>query len=70
MAATLEKNVVILKYQNGVDDKGDPKFTTQRFSKIKDDATDDSVLSVGNAINTVIDSSLKEVFKEETYILS
>ena len=70
MAAALEKNVVILKYQKGVDDKGDPKFATQRFSKIKDDATDDSVLSVGNAINTVIASEEKEVFKEETYILS
>lgn len=70
MAASLEKNAVILKYQTGVDDKGNPVYSTQRFSKIKDDAGDHLVLEVGTAINEIINSQDKEIFKEETYVLS
>ena len=67
--AILTKNTLVLKYQNGVDDKGDPKYTTQKFSRIKLQATDDSILEVGQALGGLLASDNKEVLKEENYIL-
>ena len=54
--AILTKNTLVLKYQNGVDDKGDPKYTTQKFSRIKLQATDDSILAVGQALGGLLAS--------------
>ena len=33
--AILTKKSLVLKYQKGVDDNGNPKFSTQKFSKIR-----------------------------------
>ena len=67
--AILTKNTLVLKYQNGVDDKGDPKYTTQKFSRIKLQATDDSILAVGEALGGLLASENREVLKEENYVL-
>ena len=67
--AILTKNTLVLKYQNGVDDKGDPKYTTQKYSRIKLQATDDSILAVGQALGGLLASDNKEVLKEENYVL-
>ena len=67
--AILTKNTLVLKYQSGVDDKGDPKYTTQKFSRIKLQATDDSILAVGQALGGLLASDNKEVLKEENYVL-
>ena len=62
---TLTKNTLVLRYENGVDDKGNPKFTTQKFSRIKLTASDDSILQVGEALNSLIASDNTSVSKEE-----
>lgn len=67
--ATLTKNTMVLRYQTGVDTDGNPKYTTQKFSRVKLQATDSAVLSVGEAFNNLIDSDNKDVFKEESYVL-
>ena len=67
--AILTKNTLVLKYQNGVDDKGDPKYSTQKFSRIKLQATDESILAVGEALGNLLSSDNKEVQKEEYYVL-
>ena len=40
--AILTKKSLVLKYQKGVYDSGSPKFSTQKFSKIKVDAEDEN----------------------------
>lgn len=67
--ATLTKNTMVLRYQTGVDTEGNPKYTTQKFSRIKIQATDSGILEVGESLNRLIDSENKEVLKEENYIL-
>ena len=55
--AILTKNTLVLKYQNGVDDKGYPKYTTQKFSRIKLQATDDAILAVGEVLGELLASN-------------
>ncbi|MDK0654186.1 DUF1659 domain-containing protein [Clostridium perfringens] len=44
--AILTKKSLVLKYQKGVYDSGSPKFSTQKFSKIKVDAEDEKLYEV------------------------
>ena len=62
---TLTKNTLVLRYESGVDDKGNPKFTTQKFSRIKLTASDDAILQVGEALNNLIATENSSVSKEE-----
>ena len=56
--AILTKKSLVLKYQKGVYDSGSPKFSTQKFSKIKVDAEDEKLYEVGKAL--AVNSVLKE----------
>lgn len=68
--ATLYKNTLVLKYRTGIDENDNPKYSTQRFSRISLNATDDAIHTVGSLMLTMIASNNKELLKEEFYTLS
>ncbi len=45
--SNLNKEKLSIKVSKGVDDSGSPKFSTQKFSKIKVDAEDAKLYEVG-----------------------
>ncbi|XZH38903.1 DUF1659 domain-containing protein [Clostridium perfringens] len=66
--AILTKKSLVLKYQKGVDDSGSPKFSTQKFSKIKVDAEDEKKLyEVGKALADLLSSRVNSVLKEDDF---
>lgn len=67
--SVITKNSLVLKYQNGVDDKGNPKFTTQKFSRIKLQATDEAMKNVGTALGALLFSDNTQVLKEQDFII-
>ncbi|MGJ0909493.1 DUF1659 domain-containing protein [Clostridium botulinum] len=60
---------LILSYEFGYDKKGKAIIKRQRFNKIKDAATDEDLMTVAEAIGTVLMSQLSEVSKEERHAL-
>lgn len=67
--SVITKNSLVLKYQNGVDDKGNPKFTTQKFSRIKLQGTDEAMKNVGTALGALLFSDNTQVLKEQDFII-
>lgn len=65
--AILTKKSLVLKYQKGVDDSGRPKFSTQKFSKIKVDAEDAKLYEVGKALADLLSSRVNSVLKEDDF---
>ncbi|MGG5460145.1 DUF1659 domain-containing protein [Clostridium sp. B9] len=65
--AILTKKSLVLKYQKGVDDNGNPKFSTQKFSKIRVDAEDSKLYEVGKALADLILSDVAQVLKEDDF---
>lgn len=68
--STLTKNAMVIKYQVGVDGKGDPKYSTQRFSKVKSSATDDTFQAVGSELIKLLDSPNALVQKEQSFVIA
>ena len=68
--STLIKNAMVIKYQVGVDEKGQPKYSTQRFSKVKDSITDDTFQAVGSTLINLLDSPSSQVQKEQSFIIA
>ncbi|WP_040214835.1 DUF1659 domain-containing protein [Clostridium polynesiense] len=66
---SLRGNAMILKFKVGVDKEGKDIFKTQRFSKIKASAADESIFSVGMALGALLDAVSFEVLKESDYQL-
>lgn len=65
--AILTKKSLVLKYQKGVDNNGDPKFSTQKFSKIRVDAEDSKLYEVGQALTVLLASEVNFVLKEDDF---
>lgn len=65
--AILTKKSLVLKYQKGVDNNGDPKFSTQKFSKIRVDADDSKLYEVGQALIDLLASEFNSVLKEDDF---
>lgn len=65
--AVLTKKSLILKYQNGEDDLGSPKFSTQRFSNVKVDAEDEKLYEVGQALGSLLVTKVNSIEKEDKF---
>lgn len=64
------KSSLILKYEYGVDSKGEPKTITQKFSKINSKADLKSFKLIGDALGALIDSEEVIVNQEQLISLS
>lgn len=54
-----------LRYQAGVNAKGDPVYINQSFSKVKVTATDQDVFDVANAINSLQTRALVAIYRAD-----
>lgn len=64
------KSSLILKYEYGVDSKGEPKTVTQKFSKINSKTDLEAFKLVGNALGALIDSEQVLVNQEQLISLA
>jgi hypothetical protein len=67
MAATATKlqTGLVLKYKDGVDEKGKEIIKKQRFSKVKTTALDQDIYDVSLEIGKLLGKILDEVIKED-----
>jgi hypothetical protein len=69
-------NVVIqdrqlrLVFENGVDEKGKPKYKSKNFNNIKMDADADALLDVAQAIADLQTLTLSHVEQNDSHLLS
>ena len=60
---------LVVEYKSGLDKEGKDVYKKQRYSKISEDATDEDLYDVGNAIGQVIDTQTYRVSKENKFEL-
>ncbi|WP_315115582.1 DUF1659 domain-containing protein [Clostridium intestinale] len=60
---------LVVEYKSGLDKEGKDVYKKQRYSKISEDATDEALYDVGNAIGQVIDTQTYRVSKENKFEL-
>jgi len=60
---------VTVEYKAGLDKEGKDVFKKQSFSNIKDEASDESMSKVANAIGTLLDTQIYRVSKNIKYEL-
>lgn len=65
----LTQNNLVLRYQVGVTTEGKDVFKQQSFKGISTDTTAEELLDLSVLVNEVIDFSISEVRKEQTFIL-
>lgn len=67
-AIKLNKQLV-LKYSTGKDKEGKDVFKKQSFSNVDLSATDEDIFAVADILQTLIDSTLIYLLKEESVLL-
>jgi hypothetical protein len=60
---------LVVEYKSGLDKEGNDVYKKQRYSKISEDATDEDLYDVGNAIGQVLDTQTYRVSKENKFEL-
>lgn len=63
--STKVQSTMIIKFKTGTDANGEDILKSQRFSKIKVDAEDESILAVGTELGGLLKYSLAEVVRED-----
>jgi hypothetical protein len=67
--AILSGNAMIIKYKTGTNDKGDDTFSSQRFSNVRLDLTDDDLYTVGKALEGLMNSDIVYIRKQQDYLV-
>jgi hypothetical protein len=62
-SSTFQSNMVV-RFKNGVDATGNDIIKSQRFSKIKVNALDEDILTVGTELGTLLKYPFADVVKE------
>ncbi len=72
MAATKtdQSTKLIVKVQTGLTSGGEPQYSQRSFSSINPAATDDSLLSAGNALGTLQEHEVGSIMRQDVCTLS
>ncbi|HOQ51971.1 MAG TPA: DUF1659 domain-containing protein [Candidatus Atribacteria bacterium] len=62
-------NRIRLRFQVGFTDTGNPKYATQSFSKVKEDASHDDIYDVANGIASLCGYDLEGIYLEEDKLM-
>ncbi|GAA0078913.1 hypothetical protein UT300005_32920 [Clostridium sp. CTA-5] len=54
--------IMSIEVQKGVDKSGDPIFTKKSFSNVKEDAAEENVYDVAEAIKGIMDGATRSTF--------
>jgi len=68
--AMLTENTLVLRYQIGVNDEGKDVFKQQNFKRVSSLATEEELLDLADLVEGVIDFTVSEIKKEQTFILA
>ena len=68
--AMLTGNTLVLRYQIGVNDEGKDVFKQQNFKRVSSLATEEELLDLADLVEGVIDFTVSEIKKEQTFILA
>lgn len=68
--AMLTENTLVLRYQIGVNDEGKGVFKQQNLKRISPLATEEELLNLADLVEEVIDFTVSEIKKEQTFILA
>ena len=68
--AMLTENTLVLRYQIGVNDEGKDVFKQQNFKRVSSLATEEELLDLADLVGGVIDFSVSQVKKEQTFVLA
>lgn len=68
--SVLVQNSVEVKYQIGVDSKGKEVFKKQTFKNISADATDDNLVELSDAVESLMDYKVSTIQKQQNFIIT
>jgi Protein of unknown function (DUF1659) len=68
--SVLVQNSVEVKYQIGVDSKGKEVFKKQTFKNISVDATDDNLVELSDAVESLMDYKVSTIQKQQNFIIT
>lgn len=68
--AMLTENTLVLRYQIGVNDEGKGVFKQQNLKRISSLATEEELLNLADLVEEVIDFTVSEIKKEQTFVLA
>lgn len=63
--ATKLSSALVLKYVDGVDEKGKEVIKKQRFAKVKTTAVEQDILDVALEVEKLLGKTLNEIIREE-----
>lgn len=69
-SSMLTENTLVLRYQIGVNDEGKEVFKQQNFKKVSPLSTEEELLDLADLVDGIIDFTVSEVKKEQTFILA
>ncbi|MBK1812257.1 DUF1659 domain-containing protein [Clostridium sp. YIM B02505] len=67
--AILSSNSMIMKYKTGTNEKGDDIFSSQRFSNVNLDLSDDDFYEVGQALENLMATDAVYIRKQQDYLV-
>ncbi|GFP76534.1 DUF1659 domain-containing protein [Clostridium fungisolvens] len=67
--AILSGNSMIMKYKTGTNEKGDDTFSSQRFSNVRLDLSDNDFYEVGQALSCLMSTDAIYIRKQQDYLV-
>lgn len=68
--SSLVENSLVVRYQVGVDAKGNEVFKQQNLKNINHEVEDDDLVALSDGIEKLMDHTVSTIKKNQTYIIS
>lgn len=68
--SSLVENSLVVRYQVGVDTKGNEVFKQQNLKNINHEVADDELVALSDGIEKLMDHTVSTIKKNQTYIIS
>ena len=68
--SSLVENSLVVRYQVGVDAKGNEVFKQQNLKNINPGVADDELVALSDGIESLMDHTVSTIKKNQTYMIS
>jgi hypothetical protein len=68
--SSLIENSLVIKYQVGVDKKGNEVFKQQNLKNINPEVADDELVALSDGIEMLLDHTVSSIKKNQSYMVS
>ena len=69
-SSSLVENSLVVRYQVGVDTKGNEVFKQQNLKNINPGVADDELVALSDGIESLMDHTVSTIKKNQTYMIS